>query len=119
MSTPQAPEPDEAALRHSTEEELRAAVDALTPRLPHWDERNRRAVQRLAAAITELVALRARAALVERAATETYMAANDELLLMAKGRALDRLIAAWERADHERAAGARHPGEGGETWWTA
>jgi hypothetical protein len=65
-------------------------------------------------AIPELLAevrrLRPVAALVERAATETYLGANEELLLIAKGRALDRLIAAWERLDREQAAARREQG---------
>lgn len=52
--------------------------------------------------------------ILARACTETYMGADEGLLLMAKGRALDRLIAAWERLDHERAAGRAREGVRGD-----
>lgn len=43
----------------ATEAELRAALEPCVSRHPNWPESNRIAVQRLSAAITELVALRA------------------------------------------------------------
>jgi hypothetical protein len=69
----------------------------------------------LVALRAELAEARPVVALIERAATETYMGANEELLLMAKGRAFDRLIAAWAQLDHARALAARDGrGGGGE-----
>jgi hypothetical protein len=68
----------------------------------------------LVALRAELAEARPVVALIERVATETYMGANEELLLMAKGRAFDRLIAAWDQLDHARALAARRRGGGGE-----
>lgn len=48
-----------------SEDELRAALEPFVSRHPNWPEDNRIAVQRLSAAITELVALRGVARAVE------------------------------------------------------
>ncbi len=66
-----APDPDGLTAERLTEAELREAVEWITARSPHWRPRNEHAVQRLRAAITELLILRqyaaARSALADAA----------------------------------------------------
>lgn len=107
--TPAPPPPTEAELAAMRAEYERALPWIAAP----WDEW----FPRLFALADECLALRAQretaAPLLDalgRAATETYMGANEELLLMAKGRALDRLIALWEQVD----AAASATGERGD-----
>lgn len=100
-------------------DELRAFADAIYDQGPLGEPAGyyRNIARGLLSEVDRLTAARARdralLELLERVATETYSGANEALLLMAKGRALDRLIAAWERLD---ADAARPPaGKGEET----
>jgi hypothetical protein len=99
-----------ARYRAQATAELGVAPDLIARALTEVEGLLARERETTAALSARLAVLETLREIVEAAATETYMGANAELLLMAKGRALDRLIAAWERSDHERAATRREQG---------